>query len=57
MSLIAAVHLNDQIPRLVTHSEYLMFTRLFKHTSSDIYTLQVYLILWMFLGHSAVHVP
>lgn len=57
MSLIAAVHLNPQIPQLVTHSEYLMFTLLFKHTSSDIYALQVYLILWMFLGYSAVHVP
>lgn len=44
-SLIATVHLNIQIPQLVTHSEYLIFTILFKHTSSDIYALQIYLIL------------
>lgn len=45
VSLIATVHLHIQIPQLVTHSEYLIFTLLFKHTSSDIYALQIYLIL------------
>lgn len=45
MSLYATVHLNIQIPQHVTCSEYLIFTLLFKHTLSDIYALQIYLIL------------
>lgn len=56
MSLYATVHLNIQIPQHVTCSEYLIFTLLFKHTLSDIYALQIYLILWVVLCYSTVHV-
>lgn len=46
------MHLNIQIPQRVTYSEYLIMTLLFKHTSSDIYARQIYLILWSFLCYS-----
>lgn len=54
--------LNFQIPQLVTLIYLILHTSiftllLFKHTSSDIYKLRIYLILWIFLCYNICLIP